>query len=123
VKSSAPALAVLLLAVACGRTEARHEAESLTHGDAERGRTAIRRYGCGTCHVIPGVRGANATVGPPLENLYSRTYLAGQIGNSAPHLILWIRHPQQVEPKTAMPDMAVTERDARDIAAYLYTLR
>jgi cytochrome c1 len=38
-------------------------------------------------------------------------------------LIDWIRHPQEVRRPTPMPDMGVTDRDARDIAAYLYTLR
>jgi cytochrome c len=35
----------------------------------------------------------------------------------------WIQHPQKIEPGTAMPEMQVTEQDARDIVAYLYLLR
>jgi len=35
----------------------------------------------------------------------------------------WLRQPQKVAPLTAMPDLDVTERDARDIAAYLSTLK
>ena len=31
--------------------------------------------------------------------------------------------PRRVRPGTPMPEMGVTERDARDIAAYLYTLK
>jgi cytochrome c1 len=38
-------------------------------------------------------------------------------------MIKWIQHPQEIDPKNAMPDMGVTDRDAKDIAAYLYTLR
>ena len=41
---------------------------------------------------------------------------------NAENLMLWIREPQTIEPGTAMPDMAVTEQDARDMGAYLYTL-
>jgi cytochrome c len=37
--------------------------------------------------------------------------------------VQWIRDPQHLKPGTAMPDLAVGERDARDIAAYLHTLR
>jgi cytochrome c1 len=33
----------------------------------------------------------------------------------------WIRNPQHVSPGTAMPDLNVGERDARDITAFLYT--
>ena len=118
-----PLIAIaLLLSIAC-REDSANSAPELTGGDPDRGRGAIRRYGCGTCHTIPGIPGARAMVGPSLEGLYERTYLAGHLTNNATNLIDWIRHPQKIDPKTAMPEMAVTERDARDIAAYLYTLR
>lgn len=34
----------------------------------------------------------------------------------------WVMNPQAVEPGTAMPDLGVSEPEARHIAAYLYTL-
>ncbi len=92
-------------------------------GDPERGVAAIQAYGCGTCHTIPGVPGAIATVGPPLDDWADRKYIAGSLSNDAENLLFWIRFPQSVEPGTAMPDMGVTGQDANDIAAYLYTLR
>jgi cytochrome c1 len=76
-----------------------------------------------TCHTIPGVREARALVGPPLIQIASRMYLAGHVPNTPANMIAWIRHPRDAEPHTAMPDTGVTEADARDIAAYLYTLR
>jgi cytochrome c len=91
-------------------------------GNPAMGRLAIERYGCGTCHSIPKVRGANGTVGPPLDHFGRRGYIAGRLPNSGPNLIRWVQHPQQVEPGTAMPDMGVSDVDARDIAAYLFTL-
>ena len=99
------------------------EAAHLTGGDPRRGVQAIGRYGCGSCHDIPGVRNARGTVGPPLARIAVRTYLAGRVMNTPAGMIRWIQHPQQIEQGTAMPDMGVTETDARDIAAYLYTLR
>ena len=39
------------------------------------------------------------------------------------NMIRWIQRPQDVDPKNVMPNMGVTDQDARDIAAYLYTLR
>ena len=39
------------------------------------GRTAIRRYGCGSCHEIRGVPGAVGNVGPPLTRVADRTYI------------------------------------------------
>jgi cytochrome c2 len=95
----------------------------LTGGDPSRGVAAIGRYGCGSCHLIPGVNGANATVGPPLTGIARRGYLAGQLGNTPENMMRWIQKPQEVEKGTAMPDMGVTDQDARDIAAHLYTLR
>lgn len=73
--------------------------------------------------LIPGVIGADALVGPPLNGIASRRYLAGVLPNTPDRMIEWLRNPKAVEPPTAMPDLDVTEQDARDIAAYLYTLR
>jgi cytochrome c len=92
-------------------------------GDPDRGRQLIRQYGCGTCHEIPGVAGATGTVGPPLAKVAMRSFLAGHLGNTPANLIRWIQHPQREEPGVAMPEMGVTDTDARDLAAYLYTLR
>jgi cytochrome c len=93
-------------------------------GRPEQGRLAMRQqYGCGACHVIPGVEGATGLVGPPLTHWSGRVYIAGNLANTPDNLVRWIRDPQGVEPGTAMPNLGVTEADARDIAAYLYTLR
>ena len=90
---------------------------------ARRGAKAINQYACVTCHEIPGIVGANAPVGPPRAGVGSRGMLGGVLPNSPANMVLWLRAPQQVAPRTAMPDLGVTERDARDIAAYLATLK
>lgn len=92
-------------------------------GDPERGKAAIRAYGCGGCHRIPHVAGANGRVGPPLERMAKRAYIGGVLPNTEENMVRWIRAPDAVDPRTAMPDLGVSERDARDITAYLYTLR
>ncbi|HET9226439.1 MAG TPA: c-type cytochrome [Thermoanaerobaculia bacterium] len=112
---------VALLLAGCSSKE--EKAARLTGGDPDLGKAAIRRYGCQTCHTIPGVEGATGIVGPPLDRIGSRAYLAGQLENTPENLMRWIRDPQSIAPGTAMPDMRVTEKDGRDIAAYLYTLR
>lgn len=92
-------------------------------GDARRGPALIQQYGCAGCHTVPGVDNAHGNVGPPLSRFADRTYIAGVLRNTPDNLIKWLRKPQSVVPGNAMPDMAVTEQDARDIGAYLYTLR
>jgi cytochrome c len=115
--------ACLALAAVAACSNVRREAMQLTGGDPDRGVEMIGRYGCAACHTIPGIRGANAVVGPPLTRIASRSYLAGEIQNTPGNMVRWIQHPREIERGTAMPEMGVTESDARDIAAYLYTLR
>jgi mono/diheme cytochrome c family protein len=91
--------------------------------DAARGKRAIHQYACATCHAIPGIVGPNAPVGPPLDGVGSRLMLGGVLPNSSDNMVRWLRSPQAVAPLTAMPDLGLSERDARDIAAYLATLR
>ena len=97
------------------------QAEPLAN--AEHGRALIRQFGCGSCHLIPGIDGADATVGPPLTQMGRRVYVAGMLRNSQDNLARWIEHPQQIVSGNAMPDMGIGPREAHDIAAYLLTLR
>jgi len=92
-------------------------------GHAARGLQALHQHACNSCHVIPGVTGADVHVGPPLAGIASRGLIAGVLPNTPEQMERWIREPHRVDPLTAMPDLEVSERDARDIAAYLATLR
>ena len=87
-----------------------------------RGKKLVAWYGCASCHHIPSAP-VSGKVGPSLQGVARRSYLAGRLSNTPENLIRWIRYPQQVDARTVMPDMHVTESDAREIAAYLYTLR
>lgn len=124
-RGTAPLLAVvgaaLALTAACGQTS-RSPAREVPNGDPGRGAVLIQQYGCASCHTVPGVRGADGLVGPPLDHWAKRGYIAGELPNNTQNLERWIQDPRGVEPKTAMPDLGVTPDDARDIAAYLYTL-
>ena len=92
-------------------------------GNAERGKIAIGRYGCGSCHTVPGIKTARGLVGPPLEGIGQRMYIAGVLSNEPENIVQWIMDPPATDAKTAMPKLGVTERDARDIAEYLYSRR
>ena len=94
----------------------------VTGADAERGRRLAAEFGCARCHTIPGVRDAIGNVGPPLTRFADRTFVAGMLRNEPANLVHWLRQPQSVVPGNAMPDTGLSEQQARDIAAYLYTL-
>ena len=105
------------------QTPERSEPEIPAEADAKRGRKAIEQYACVTCHAIPGVVGPNFPVGPPLAGVGSRTMLGGVLLNSPENMARWLRAPQAFAPLTAMPSLGMSERDARDIAAFLATLK
>lgn len=96
------------------------EAESVPGGDPERGRMAVLEHGCASCHTIPDVESVSRTIGPDLTDFHQQLYIAGQLPNRPEELIRWIQNPQEIVPGSAMPNMGITEEDARDIAAFLY---
>jgi cytochrome c2 len=102
-----------LALVACDRAADRS-------ADAQRGKELLWQYGCGACHEIPEVKGATGNVGPPLDKMAHQVYIAGVLPNTFENLVYWILDPPKVDPLTAMPDLGVTEAQARDMAAFLY---
>lgn len=116
-------LAGLLLFSSCGAGSPERAAAADTGGNHSHGKELISRYGCPSCHTIPGVHGADGLVGPPLTRIASRVYVAGMLPNTPGNMERWIRNPKEVNHLTAMPYLAVTPSDARDITGYLYTLK
>jgi cytochrome c2 len=95
--------------------------EPLTGGNPRVGEKLIESFGCAACHEIKGVPQGQSQVGPSLKDIRKSSYVAGVLPNSAGNLMKWIQHPQAINPRTAMPELGVTEAQARDIAAYLYS--
>ena len=119
--ATAAALAAVAALTLNGTMEQRREMDSalvMTDGNPVRGRAVIANSGCGACHEIPGISSAGR-VGPSLTGFAVRPYIAGSITNTPDHLIHWIQHPREIQPKTDMPDLHLSEADARDAAAYL----
>jgi cytochrome c1 len=114
-------LAAVVLCASC--SGARNSPQIVTGGDASAGKTAITHYGCGSCHDIPGVHGAVALVGPPLLHWSRRSYIAGKLANTPTNLETWLENPQAVWPGNDMPDLHITPAEARNIAAYLDSIR
>lgn len=116
-------LASLLATAAAACEEVKAAGPENFTGDARRGSDLVRQYQCGACHEIPGIAGANGNVGPPLHRIGTRTYIAGYIQNSPDNMADWVENPQRALPGNAMPTMGIPHKDARDIAAFLYTLK
>jgi putative membrane protein len=116
-------IAVFALLILSGCSDNNGSVADQTGGYPERGRVAMRKYGCQSCHEIPGVAGARSLVGPPLHGIAERSLIGGVLTNSADNMIAWLKDPPAHAPRTAMPNLGVTDKDARDMTAYLYTLR
>lgn len=115
--------AALLLLAGCSGGRESHPVQIVPGGNARVGAELIESYRCGACHMIPGIKDADGLVGPPLILFARRTYVGGEVPNTPPNLVRWIRDPKSIEPGTAMPTLGLNGQQARDVAAYLYTLR
>ncbi|HEV7368106.1 c-type cytochrome [Arenibaculum sp.] len=115
-------LLALSLLAGCGEGGAYDAAMTVPGGDPEAGHFLVRAHGCGACHRIDGVRGPDANVGPPLNALSSQVYIAGVLPNLPENMVRWLMDPPAIDPRTAMPDLGLSEREATDIAAFLYSL-
>jgi cytochrome c2 len=127
-KALIAAAVVIVVAVAGVAADATHErsnlrnrAAAITGGDPRAGEAKFIGYGCGGCHMLENVRKATGMVGPPLDGVALRAVIAGRLANKPDNLEAWIHNPQAISPGTAMPVLGVSQGDARDIAAFLYT--
>jgi cytochrome c2 len=89
-------------------------------GDAQHGKFLLADYGCAACHRIKGIAPVTGFAGPPLSDIAKASYIAGILPNTEDSLVRWIMHPRKISPGTAMPELGVSEDQARDMAAYLY---
>jgi cytochrome c len=114
------AIVVFVAVVAYSGRSASARVPAMPGTDAGRGGRLISQLGCGSCHAIHGIAGADGEVGPPLTDLVRRREIAGVLPNTPDNLARWIAHPQQIDPGDVMPDLGLTEAQASDIARYLY---
>lgn len=108
---------------ACGSEDRAASAPGSATGDPQAGARIVADLGCGMCHAIPGIAGARGGVGPDLAAFAQRRYFAGSQPNQPERLLQWILDPPSLSPSTAMPPMPIDADQARDVVAFLYTLR
>jgi cytochrome c1 len=93
-----------------------------TGGDATRGRQLVRGHGCAACHTIPGIGQPRGVSAPALDAFARRSFIAGVLPNTPANLARWIVDPTAIDPLTAMPALGLTQAQAQDVVAFLYTL-
>jgi sulfur-oxidizing protein SoxX len=109
-------------ALLCACADKSGAPRQLAGADPKRGLAEMERVGCAACHDIPGITWPRGTVGGSLKGVGGRALLAGRHPNQPDVMTRWIRDAPSLSPGTAMPAMPVNDTQARDIAAYLYTL-
>jgi cytochrome c oxidase subunit 2 len=76
--------------------------------------------GCLACHSLVAVNAPKGMVGPNLANVGARSYIAaGMLKNTDENLARWIRDPQGIKKGVLMPNLGVSEPDARALVAFL----
>lgn len=93
-------------------------ASAVTAGNADRGSRLVEVHGCAACHEIPGIAGADGSLGPPLGGPGRQRH--GRVQGQPEGLIQWIVEPTAHSPFTLMPAIGASEAEARDMAAYLH---
>jgi cytochrome c2 len=114
-------MALVLALSGCKPPPEREQAMPIA--DPAHGLEVIRQTGCGACHEVPGLFWPKGRLGPNLDGFAERTVIAGELPNRPDILAQWVRNAPSLIPGTSMPAVPMTEEDARDVAAYLYTLR
>lgn len=117
------ALRASLLALLGSAASAQENIPPLAPGSPAHGAELIAEKGCGACHMIPGITGANGLVGPPLTLMGRRIFVAGLLRNTPQNLAAWVLEPQRFVPGNATPSTGLTKSEALDVAAYLETIR
>jgi cytochrome c oxidase subunit II len=91
-------------------------------GPAADGKALYATRACVGCHTIQGV--SAGVLGPDLTHFGSRTTLAaGLLPNGPPTLTAWLKDPQAVKPGAKMPNLGLTDDEARALATYLLSLK
>lgn len=113
---------LVLTALLCACADKSDPARAVTGADAARGFKIMEETGCAACHATPGIGWPKGRAGTSLAGFADRPMIAGRLPNQPDVLIAFVRDAPSVAPGTAMPAMPLTEAEARDVVAYLYTL-
>jgi cytochrome c oxidase subunit II len=90
--------------------------------EAQQGKALFTQLPCVGCHAVRGLSGG--AIGPDLTHFGSRKTLASaMLPNSAENLQRWLVNPQQVKPGALMPNLGLSQDQAKALTAYLLSLK
>jgi len=91
-------------------------------GNVELGREFFVLKGCTGCHVAPGMPNGGQ-IGPNQTHFSQRPTIAGGVLPNTPEAVeRWLKDPPAVKPGTLMPNLSLTDEQAKDLTAFLYSL-
>ncbi len=102
---------------------------ALAGADAARGRAVMEAKGCPSCHAFTGVAPLEGAANPKdLKGLASGVALAPDFRTtrrrmSVTNVVTWIKSPKAMKADTAMPELALTEAEIKDLAAFILTTK
>lgn len=94
---------------------------SFAGGSASRGKDLFEAVGCQACHVAGGFtsvrdeRGTSYDVAPELTRVGSKV--------NPDWLFDWLKNPRHYNPTTRMPSLRLTDDEARNLVAYLMSMK
>ncbi len=91
-------------------------------GAAAEGKAIFASRACVGCHTIRGV--SAGVLGPDLTTFGSRkTLAAGILPNTPANVAAWVKDPGAIKPGAKMPNLGLSDAEARSVAAYLANLK
>ena len=96
---------------------------TLSDASVANGLQLVVDKGCAACHTFPDVKWPRGGLGPALEGFGRQGLIAGRLPNQPGMLMQFVRRAPALVPGTAMPAIWMTDEEARDVTAYLLTLK
>jgi mono/diheme cytochrome c family protein len=105
------------------------KAKELQGADLGKGRQLLETKGCGSCHAFTGVAAVASSNPPQMEPRdFDRGFrLAPDLRitrdrMTPARLAAWLADPKRVKPDSAMPKIALSDAEVRDLAGYILTV-
>ncbi len=100
--------------------------KEIAGADLGKGRALLETKGCGSCHTFTGVANVPASPPPSMDpKEYERAHkLAPDLRVARDRmtpakLVAWLTDPKALKPDSAMPKIALTDAEVKDLAGYI----